>query len=804
MGQMLNKLNWYKDQLKSGSIESWYVFCRETFSIKERSILLQSRYGDDLGGNIFRILKELSENYWEYTLYLAYKKSTVAGYKTLIRRYGIKNVRLIELHRAKYWYLLATCKYLVNDVTFHTAFIKREGQVYLNTWHGTPLKKMGLEEEESGYLFGNMQRNFLASDYFLCPSQYMTELMVRAYSLKHLFRGEFVNEGYPRNAVFFDKARRDELRKELGLERLQVIVYMPTWRGNADVNKSREYTEELQSYFDELDEKLGAGQVFFVKLHPMVSEALNLSGYRRIKSVPSGYETYDFLNTADCLVSDYSSVMFDFACTGRDIVLFAYDEKEYMLDRGLYIPLSSLPFKQARTVEQLVQALHAKESDYNNNAFIKGITAHENRDAAKHLCEKLLKGAASCAIRRPEDNRKQNVFIFVDKMVKNGITASAFNLINSIDITKRNYFFVFRREGAKENRERLREIPEGVGLLSLDTVERTLGELAAGYLYFKKNRKNRWIQEHLDKGYQRAFEKYFGNVRKEVLIQFVGYGRDPLHIFRQADTKFVFVHNDMKRELEAKTNQHRLTVIDCYQNYTKVLGVSRKVTGIAAEIAGHKGSYATVHNCFDYRKVLEKSRLPLTREQEADYVMEDGIRFTDLLQDKSLTKFVTVGRFSPEKEHRRLLDAFNMYWKEKPETYLLIIGGYGSYYEDTVSYARQLPCRTHVILIRGLRNPYNVLACCDLFVLSSSYEGLPVVIMEADCLGLPVLSTDISGPRELLNFYGGGLLAEENAPSLYRGMLAAGTEGIKLLNIDFSEYNKECVRQFEQLFTNGL
>ena len=188
-------------------------------------------------------------------------------------------------------------------------------------------------------------------------------------------------------------------------------------------------------------------------------------------------------------------------------------------------------------------------------------------------------------------------------------------------------------------------------------------------------------------------------------------------------------------------------------------------------------------------------------EEDADYIMEDKDRFFDIIEDDTQKKFITIGRFSPEKEHLRLLDAFNKYWEEKRNTYLIIIGGHGSFFEKTVHYARKLPCRNNVIMIRALRNPYNILAQCDLFILSSSYEGRPVVFMEADCLGIPILSTDITGPREFFNSYNGGLLVKENAVSLYEGMLAADEGKIRLLNIDFPEYNKECVRQFEQLFT---
>lgn len=799
MPQILKKLKWYTMQLKNAGVTSWYVFCRDTFPLKENSILLQSRYGDDLGGNIFYILKELSQNYREYTLYLAYNNKTVARYKALLNRYGVKNVHLVKLHRAKYWYLLATCKYLINDVTFHTAFIKREGQVYLNTWHGTPLKKMGMEEEESGYLFGNMQRNFLASDYFLCPNQYMTELMVRAYSLDHLFQGEIVNEGYPRNAIFFDEARKNELRKELGLENFQVIVYMPTWRGNSNVNKSEQYTNELKKYFDELDEKLDDKQVFFVKLHPLVSASIDLSDYNHIKPAPTEYETYDFLNTADCLVTDYSSVMFDFACSGRDIILFTYDEEEYLRDRGLYISISELPFKRVQNVERLIYALRAGVLDYKKDAFIKDIVEYENKDAIKHLCDKLLKGLDTCKAQKLFDNQKPNVFIYIDMMIKNGITSAVFNLINSIDITERNYFFVYRKEGAKTNRERLREIPKGVGVLSIDSVERTVFELIANYFYYRKNKNNKWIHRYLDRCYKRAFEKYYGNVRKDFFIQFVGYGRDPLHIFLQAEKKYVFVHNDMKKELKKGSVQHENTLIECYQNYNKVLGVSKASSKIASEIAGNKGNFGVVHNCFDYKTIEKKSLQNIEFDEDTECVSANVKGIIEVLNSKG-RKFISIGRFSPEKEHERLIKAFSLYWEKHRDAKLFIIGGYGVEYNKTVEYALSLPCHENIYIIKSIRNPINILNKCDLFILSSSHEGLPVVFFEADCLHKPILSTDIDGPHEFLNEYKGGMLVEESVEALYHGMLAFDQGLIKPLNIDMKKYNEQCIQEFESLF----
>lgn len=788
----------YKRKLGFSLNMSLYVFCLNHFKLNDKGILLQSRYGDDLGGNIFYMMKYLSENYPTYSIYLAYTPKNKKKYVDLLNFYHVRNIQLVELHKRKYWYLLATCKYLINDVTFHEAFIKREGQVYLNTWHGVPLKKMGLDEEQDAYLFGNMQKNFIDADYLLCPNQYMTDIMIHAYSLNNLFKGKILNEGYPRNSVLLDDFRRNEVRQNLGISDKQVIVYMPTWRGSTSANKSESYVEELEEYLSNIEENLDDNQYFYVKLHPLVSSQLDFSKYRKILPFPKGYETYDFLSAADCLVTDYSSVMFDYACTGRKIILFTYDKEEYLKDRGLYFDINKLPFTQVSTPDELMEVLK-NGCDYAKDTFIRDLTCHDNIDSAKHLCDMLLHEKNVCHEVSVLDNHKDKVFLYADQLLKNGITSALFNLLNCIDLNKRNYFIVFKEKGVKENKNRLKLFPEGVGILSLKDMDRTLLELVAFHLYYKKNKNWKCVHHYLDRCYHRMFHKYYGNFHNADFVQFVGYGQDPLHLFLQANRKYVFVHNDMKKEIQEKGNQHLNTIIESYSNYDLVAGVSRKSTDIAAEIGHNRTKYRVVHNCFDYRGCLEKSKEHIHFDNDTRCLTMNVHGIEGVLSANG-PKIITVGRFSEEKEHERLIEAFNLYWDIHKDAQLIIIGGYGKEYEKTIKFASNMPCASNITIIRSISNPYPIMRRCDLFVLSSSHEGLPVVFFEADCLGLPILSTDIEGPHDFLQKYHGGLLVEESAEALYKGMLQFDKGNIKLLNIDMTKYNNQCVEEFENLF----
>ncbi len=146
-----------------------------------------------------------------------------------------------------------------------------------------------------------------------------------------------------------------------------------------------------------------------------------------------------------------------------------------------------------------------------------------------------------------------------------------------------------------------------------------------------------------------------------------------------------------------------------------------------------------------------------------------------------------------------LLHAFDRYHNENPDSYLIIIGGYGQLFERTVEQAGALASHKNIVIIKSMENPMPVLKKCDLFVLSSLYEGLGLVLLEADTLGIPVISTDIVGPRGFLQEHG-GYLVKPDEEGIYQGMKAFDRGDVKAMNVDFEKYNQRAVQQFEKLF----
>ena len=119
-----------------------------------------------------------------------------------------KNVIFVEFLSNEYLKYLASAKYLINNVTFPPYFTKKKEQVYLNTWHGIPLKTLGYDQVNGSVEVANTIRNFLCADYLLSPCSYQTEIYKKAFKLEGIYEGKIIEEGQPRNDLSLDVYKR--------------------------------------------------------------------------------------------------------------------------------------------------------------------------------------------------------------------------------------------------------------------------------------------------------------------------------------------------------------------------------------------------------------------------------------------------------------------------------------------------------------------------------------------------------------------------------------------------------------------
>ena len=798
--QMLKARRLMKDKFWKAKQD--YLKFYEELPIDEKAILLESEHGKKMDGNIFYLVRYLatSEKYKDYTVYLSSMGRNLRKFNAFLEAHGIEGVKTVMLASEEYLKLLASAKYLINDTSFGPYFVKKEGQVYINTWHGTPLKALGKSDVSGYHTLGNVQSNFLKSDYLLYPNEYTRDIMLGDYMLYNMTGGKTVLSGYPRNEIFFDGESRERVRGELELDGKRVYVYMPTYRGSVGKGKTSKSSAYLTYYLYEMDKALSEDEVLYVNLHPLACDAVDFNDFKNIKRFPAGYEVYEFLNVADVLITDYSSVFFDFAVTGRKTVLFTYDEEEYLATRGMYMDMRTLPFPRVYGVDSLFEELR-REKNYDDSEFLATYCAYESKDASGRLCDAVILGEKNAAIIEPiPDNGKKNVLIYAGNLAGNGITTSLMSLLSTVDTSKNNYIVTFKGSAVARNKKNILKLPEGVSYVCmLDDYNVTVRDRIYRKLFKQKTVKAKRFMKKCEGHLRLAMKQYYGDARIDTAIQFNGYESEVLMTFAAfPGNNAVFVHSNMVEEIKTKGNQ-RPDVLKCvYNRYKTVAAVTVDMIPPTRKLSGRDDNIRIVKNAINYKSVLAKAELPFDENpfQRSTHTVE---QITEIL-DSDAKKFISIGRFSPEKAHDRLVNAFAKTLKEYPDSYLFIIGGYSisGGYEKLLEQVESAGLSDRIVLILGMPNPYNVLKKCDSFILSSLYEGFGLVLAEADILGLPVVSTDIRGPRTFMQKHG-GVLVESSEEGVLDGMLRLARGEIKPLGVDYEAYNREVVAEFESI-----
>ena len=789
---LMNKLRNFKDCAVNSMIYDNYY----DKDIDEKLVYLESRDGLDFTGNIFRIVEELSRgDYGDLKIHVHAKPQVADKIKEFQKNYNLKIDKIIT-KEALATKTLEKAKYIFTDSGIRPKYVKKNGQVFINTWHGTPLKVMGKDNVAEEHRLGNVQHPLLSSDYLLYPNDYMMEKMLNAYMIEKIYPGKILLEGYPRNSVFFQESL---LKHELGLSDYEIFVYMPTFRGIFMNRDDEEQKNDVESYLTQLDLQLNDDQLLLVKLHVLNESQIDFNKFTHVRPFPKDYETYDVLNMADALITDYSSVFFDYANTGRKIILFNYDEEDYCSYRGFYFNLDELPFPKVQTVDELVRQLNTPK-DYDDAGFLNRFCTYDNPDAARNICRHIFRNQKVCRDTVVE-NDNPNILIFAGALYKFGIASALFNLLNNVDTTNHNYFITFKQweENILENHEEIfKTIPENIEVLPIRfNLTPTVRE-KMDYNKFYLSTEEMSCPESLNRLFKRSFDKQFGSVKWDMVIDFDGYNHDETLLFTKSGVKSsVWVHNDMVQEIKCKANQNLNILRDAYSNADNVCVVSPGLIEPTGNISGRKDNIHVVHNVNDYSSIIERSKMDLEINDNTNIYNND----IEKVLDKESFKFITIGRFSPEKGHKRLIKAFNEFCRDYPDSQLIIIGGYGVLYDETCRLVDSIECGGNITLINNISNPMPILKRCDLFILSSYHEGWPMVLMEADTLGIPMISTDIASTRAMGDY--AGVIVENSQEGILKGMHDFASGKIKFECSDFKKYNDDAVSEFNCLMDSS-
>ncbi len=321
----------------------------------KNSVLFESFFGKSYSGNSKYIYEYLAKNYGDNYrfIWVIDKPNTKIPYKhKKIKRFSLK-----------YYYYLARCQYFVFNVRQPEWAEKREGSYFLQTWHGTPLKKLVFDLEEitsaSPKYKQQMYKQSRAWDYLIAPNAFCSETFRRCF----MYDNELLEVGYPRNDIMHspDKDRiAERIRRQLGIPAdKKTILYAPTWRDDEFYGKGQ-YKFELHLDLKRMQERLGEEYVVLLRTHYFIADSIDVSSFNGFAYNLSKYDDISELYLiSDILITDYSSVFFDYANLKRPMLFYTYDLEKYRdILRGFYFDIEELvPGPLLYTTESVIDAI---------------------------------------------------------------------------------------------------------------------------------------------------------------------------------------------------------------------------------------------------------------------------------------------------------------------------------------------------------------------------------------------------------------------------------------------------------------
>ncbi len=354
-----NTRNWIRRIIKSPrslrvikDIMYRHVYAKKP--VKDNLVLFESFFGKSYSDSPKYIFEKLNEMYpGKYECVWILDKKTKLPYPA-------KQIRRCSL---KYFKYLATSKYIVFNSRQPKQFIKRKGNVFLETWHGTPLKKLVFDMEEVVSATPMYKRDFYIQsrswDYLVAANGFSEEVFKSAFA----YDKPMLKFGYPRNDILHAENKEriaSDIKKRIGIpDNKKVILYAPTWRDDDYYGPGR-YKFSLKLDLNMLKEKLGDEYVVMLRTHYFIADSIDVTGLEDFVYNMSKYDDIaELYLISDILITDYSSVFFDYANLKRPMLFFTYDLDKYRdVLRGFYIDMEKeLPGPLVFSTEEIIDAI---------------------------------------------------------------------------------------------------------------------------------------------------------------------------------------------------------------------------------------------------------------------------------------------------------------------------------------------------------------------------------------------------------------------------------------------------------------
>lgn len=373
-------------------IAIYYKFFNKK-GINKNQIIFCSFKGDYYSDSPKYIYEYLYENYkddYDFVWVLNDKKVKIPGNPKRVTRFSLEYFK--EVARSKYW--------VINGRQFDP-LDKKDSQVIVSTWHGTPLKKLGLDignvytmNPFIKHSYVNVSKQW---DYLISPNRYTTNILKSCFG----YQKEIFESGYPRNDILYnaDEEMVNRIKSSLNIpEDKKVILYAPTWRDDEFIDAGL-IKFQLKLELDKLKEAFSDEYIILIRTHYFIADKLDLSGVEDFAIDVSKYnDIAELYLISDLLITDYSSVFFDFANLKRPILYYTYDLDKYEnVLRGFYIDIrKEVPGPLLETTDEVIDAIRnidqlKEEYKEKYNQFYERFCSIDDGNASKRIVEKVWK-----------------------------------------------------------------------------------------------------------------------------------------------------------------------------------------------------------------------------------------------------------------------------------------------------------------------------------------------------------------------------------------------------------------------------
>ncbi len=385
-------------QLQNHIMRSVYHVSKEVMEDATKEIIVESRKlpieknkvifsnydGMGYGGNCKYIAEKFICGHYPVKLVWAVSNKNIQEIPEQIEK--------VLIGTPQYYRELFTSGTYVTNTVHNLYEQKRKGQFFINTWHGYgPFKLAEGAVNKDAASRERYSKSNAASDLFLTASRFYTQV----YKESFFYEGEVMECGAPRNDVFFaDNTIKTSVYKKLGVfSDKKIVLYAPTFREDTG-SSFQKYDIDMKRVLNALGQRFGGEYILVYRFHHYLY-ALGMPQNFYADAVDATYYTdiQELLVAADVVITDYSSLMWDFSLQRRPVFLYQNDEKDYENDRGFYAPVSEWPYPKAHTQEELIDAIMNFDHDSyikKLNAFLEKYGSCDDGHAAERVVKRIM------------------------------------------------------------------------------------------------------------------------------------------------------------------------------------------------------------------------------------------------------------------------------------------------------------------------------------------------------------------------------------------------------------------------------